>query len=203
MILYSQHDPSYDRKTLGVSKLTVHGYGCFLVSMANLFQKSPIELLSVSNGITPDGLLNASVMAKYCGGEYLGQKTTGQGWQIAQTDHYAAQGFSTHFFCVNLQERKQIDPLNFPAKVEPLSYRIVNIRIFTDVALPPGNFETPLQGPFPDVKPNAWSADAITFCKNNGFMKGYETGLFNPKGSITREEIAVIVQRLYNSMNKV
>ncbi len=193
MFLYSQKDPAYDRKTLGNSNLTVHGYGCFLVSMANLFQRSPVELLSVPNGITPDGLLNASVIAKYCGGAYTGQFDSGLGWQIAQTDHYAPQGFPTHFFLVNQQTKEQVDPLDFPAKVEPLTYHIVNVRVFTGTKFVPA--QLPPVGPFPDIEPDRWSAPVIAEAKALGFVSGYADGTFKPTQPISREEAVALVMK--------
>lgn len=200
MQLYSQHDPAYDRKKLGKSNLTVHGYGCFLVSLANLYQRSPVELLGIPNAINDDGLLIASVIAKYCGGEYSGQFQAGAGWQIAQTDHFAPQGFPTHFFAVNLQSKQQIDPLKFPAVVEPLTYKIVNVRVFTNTDLPAGSFQPPPSGPYPDVAVDRWSVEPIRWAKEKGIMTGYENGLFEPLKPVSREELAVVAKRLYDSL---
>lgn len=194
--LYSQHDPSYDRLKLGDSNLTIHGYGCFLTSLANLFQKSPVELLKIKGGINADGLLIASVIAKECGGEYLGQAQTGEGWQIAQTDHYTAQGFPTHFFCVNLQTKQQIDPLKFPAIVEPLKYKIVNVRVFKGQVLKPEVIQPIPVGPFPDVAPDRWSAPAIEKAKFLKWIDGYPDGTFKPEKPMTREEVVALVVKI-------
>lgn len=194
MQLYSQHDPSYDRLKIGSSTLTIHGYGCFLCSLGTLFQKHPTEIMKIPNAITPDGLVVAGVIAKACGGDYTGQFQNGFGWQIAQTDHYAAQGYPTHFFCVNMQTKQQIDPLKFPAVVEPLSYHVVNVRVFTGTKLDT-SVAIPV-GPFPDVAPDRWSCGAIQFCKDNGLLKGYDDGTFKPEKQVTREELAVVIQRL-------
>jgi len=201
MKLYSQRDPAYDRKKIGQSNLTVHGFGCFVVSIANLFQKQPETLLNVIGGYTPEGLLYAKVLAKECGGEYIGRATTGEGWQIAQTDHYQRQGYETHFFCVNLEKRQMIDPLKFPATVETLAFRIVNVRVFTGVKL--DTSVTIPTGPFPDVGLERWSADAITFCKDEKFMQGYDDGTFKPTNPVSREEMAVVIERLYTALAKV
>lgn len=135
MILYSQHDPAFQNLTLGQSHLTVGGFGCFLCSLATIYQRSPQSLLSIPNAVTPEGLLIASVIASNCGGEALpATNVPPQGWCIAQTDHYAPLGFSTHFFVCNPQANQMVDPLKFPALIEPISYHIVNYRPFTKIA---------------------------------------------------------------------
>jgi hypothetical protein len=134
--MYSQHDPAYDRLLLGKSKLTIHGYGCFLTSIANLYGVHPTELLKVKGGVTDTGLVVSSVLAKYCGGEVLPTtKTAPKGWCIGMTDQYKNQGFPTHFLCVNMDTKQQIDPLDFPCNIEPLTYKIVEFRPFTGVKL--------------------------------------------------------------------
>lgn len=50
--------------------------------------------------------------------------------------------------------------------------------------------------PFPDVDSDRWSAEAISFVKEKGLMKGYEDGTFKPERPVSREELAVILQRL-------
>jgi hypothetical protein len=135
-MLYSQHDPAFDRMTLGQSQLTVHGFGCYLTSIANLFQRPVTELLKVPGGITADGLVVSNVLAAYCGGSYGGaSQIPGKGWCIGMTDKYASLGYPTHFICVNLDTHQQIDPLKFPAVIEPLTYPIKEYRVFGGVKL--------------------------------------------------------------------
>ncbi len=153
MNLYSQRDPLYKSQKLGKSTLTVGDYGCFLCSIATLFQKDPTTLLGVSEAFTDDGILNSNILAQFCGG-VAGAKTTDapEGWCIAQTDHYASKGFTQHFFCVNVQTKEQIDPLKFPAAIEPLTFNIQSYRPFTNVALKSGATE-PVNAPAKPAAP--------------------------------------------------
>lgn len=136
MNLYSQRDPAYKNQKLGKSSLNVDGYGCFLCSIATLYQKNPTELLGVAGAFDDQGVLNSGILATFCGGS-AGAKTTEApaDWCIAQTDHYASKGFPMHFFCVNAQTKEQIDPLKFPAVIEPLTFNIQSYRPFTNVTL--------------------------------------------------------------------
>lgn len=199
MSLYSQRDPSYDRKTLGDSQLTIHGYGCFLVSLANLYQKQPVELLSIPKAFTPDGLLIASVIASYCGGEALPPQSSPPAlnqWCIAMTDHYAAQGYPTHFFCYNYQTDEMIDPLKFPAVIEKRTYKIKQYRPFSNPKLTKAS--ATVVGPFPDVAADRFSSKEIQWAKDNKIMKGYDSGIFEPTKPVTREELAIVAKRLYD-----
>ncbi len=135
MNLYSQKDPAYSKKHLGKSKLTVHGYGCFVCSIATLYQIDPAELLEVPKAFTKEGLLDSSKLAQFCGGEVTKKLIAPDGWCIAMTDHYKDQGFETHFFCVNTQTNEMVDPLKFPARIEPISYKIKHYRVFTNTVL--------------------------------------------------------------------
>lgn len=49
---------------------------------------------------------------------------------------------------------------------------------------------------FPDVEAGRWSEEAIKYCKEKGFMKGSEDGLFHPTDALTREQMATILFRL-------
>ena len=51
---------------------------------------------------------------------------------------------------------------------------------------------------FNDVDEKIWSYKYINTLANNGILKGYEDGSFKPKNGITRAEIAVILERMYN-----
>ena len=48
---------------------------------------------------------------------------------------------------------------------------------------------------FPDVDPNIWYAEYITFAVKNGWINGYEDGNFRPNAPITRDEAAKILAR--------
>lgn len=191
---YSQKDPAFSPLNLGPSKLHIGGYGCFLMSLATFFQKSPLELLKIANAILPSGDLISSVIARECGGEALpATSIPPAGWCIGITDRYKPQ-FPTHFLLVNVTTGQQIDPLDFPAKPEPISYSFIKYRPFTNGKLP----NTPLTlatGPFPDVEPERWSAPAIDAAKQLGIVTGYADGTFKPTQPITREEAVALVMK--------
>jgi hypothetical protein len=146
MNLYSQRDPLYKNQKLGKSTLNVDGYGCFLCSIATLYQKHPTELLGVAEAFDDQGILNSGILAQFCGGS-AGAKMTDapEGWCIAQTDHYASKGFTQHFFCVNVKTKQQIDPLAFPATIAPLTFAIQSYRPFTNVVLKSGAATEPIK----------------------------------------------------------
>lgn len=135
MEYFSQRDPAYSFLTLGNTKMTIYGFGCFLCSIGMLYQWHPRSLMAVQGGIIgSSGLLVSSVLAKACGGAALPQTTVPpQGWCIAVTNKYAPK-YPTHFFCVHPQKKLQIDPLRFPAGVQPLTYPIVAYRPFTKIS---------------------------------------------------------------------
>ena len=47
---------------------------------------------------------------------------------------------------------------------------------------------------FPDVKPDAWYAEAVDWASQTGIVSGTGAG-FDPEGSVTREQIASILYR--------
>ena len=49
---------------------------------------------------------------------------------------------------------------------------------------------------FKDVDTERWSAEAIRWCAEKGYIKGYPDGTFRPEEPITREQLAVILKRL-------
>ncbi|MCF6096902.1 S-layer homology domain-containing protein [Thermovorax subterraneus] len=57
--------------------------------------------------------------------------------------------------------------------------------------------KTGRKGQFKDVKEDAWYANAVYTAADWGFVNGYEDGTFRPEGTITREEIAVILSRTF------
>lgn len=195
MELYSQKDPAYGHRKLGKSKLTVSGFGCFVCSIATLYQRHPEELLAVTGGIQNDGNLISDVLARACGGRALpGTTKPPTGWCIAKTDHYASAGYPTHFFCVNPQTREQIDPLDLPAKVEPLTYRILEYRPFTNTVL---DTSAPVPVPvFADVAIGSPGEAEIKEYKERGIVKGYPDGLFRPDEQVSRRELMIILKRL-------
>lgn len=195
MKLYSQRDPAYKNLKLA-NKLTIGSHGCFVASMATLFQKPIEEILKIKNAIDKYGNLNSAIVAKACGGAALTATTTPpDGWCIAVTNQYAPT-FPTHFFLCNPKLKKQIDPLDFPCAPEKLSYPVIEYRPFTGIKL---NIEAvPPQGVFPDVEVGRWSEDAIKFCKDNAYLLGGDDGLFRPTAFLTREELAVVIKRIFS-----
>ena len=49
---------------------------------------------------------------------------------------------------------------------------------------------------FKDVEDTRWSKEAIDFCVQQGLIVGFEDGTFRPAEPVTREQIAVIIERL-------
>ena len=52
---------------------------------------------------------------------------------------------------------------------------------------------------FPDVSPTAWYADAVNWAAANGYVTGYDNGLFGPEDDLTREQMAAILHRYAGS----
>lgn len=196
MQLYSQRDPSYDRKLLGKSNRTIHSDGCFLVSIATLYQRHPSDLLDTPGAFDGNGNLFSNVLARECGGSASASTNKPpSGWSIAVTDFYATEGFATHFFLVNVDIGMQVDPLDFPAKIEPMDprYKIKQFRPFTNTKLGLAIVQPPI---FTDVPADHPNAAAIKLCKERGIFKGYADGSFKPDAALRRSEMAEIAARL-------
>ena len=52
---------------------------------------------------------------------------------------------------------------------------------------------------FPDVSPTAWYADAVNWAAANGYVTGYDNGLYGPEDDLTREQMAAILYRYAGS----
>ncbi len=50
---------------------------------------------------------------------------------------------------------------------------------------------------FSDVQAGYWYENAVAYCYQKGYIKGYEDGTFNPYGNITRAEFATILYRVF------
>lgn len=55
---------------------------------------------------------------------------------------------------------------------------------------------------FKDVEKDRWSAAAIGWCADNGIINGFDDGTFRPTEPATREQIAAILYRFAQKMNK-
>ena len=51
------------------------------------------------------------------------------------------------------------------------------------------------KNPFRDVKADQWYTDAVLWASTNGIVKGYGDGRFGPMDTLTREQLAVMLQR--------
>lgn len=49
---------------------------------------------------------------------------------------------------------------------------------------------------FKDVKPGLKGYNAINYCAENGFMKGFSDGTFRPDQNVTREQLAIVIERI-------
>lgn len=47
---------------------------------------------------------------------------------------------------------------------------------------------------------STWAKDAVEFCTEKGYMQGKSNNNFDPRSPITREEMAVVIQRIVNSL---
>lgn len=134
--MFSQIDPKFKDEKLPNSNLTIGGWGCFLCSLSNLAggKIHPLELMKTPNGFVKGGLLVSGVLAQALGMERSETvKTAPKGWCIGVTDHYKNKGVPTHFVCVNMQTKKMIDPLAYPAKIEDNTYKYFQYRTFEGV----------------------------------------------------------------------
>ncbi len=50
---------------------------------------------------------------------------------------------------------------------------------------------------FSDVQEGYWYENAVAYCYQKGYIKGYEDGTFDPYGNITRAEFATILYRVF------
>ncbi|MEW5920497.1 MAG: N-acetylmuramoyl-L-alanine amidase [Bacillota bacterium] len=61
-----------------------------------------------------------------------------------------------------------------------------------------------LQGTFTDVPQNHWAAGAIRFVSDGerAIMSGFSDGAFKPDEPVTRAQLAVVAERIYNLLRK-
>ena len=53
---------------------------------------------------------------------------------------------------------------------------------------------------FPDVEKDSWYEKAVVWAAANGVVEGYDDGLFYPHQSVSREEMCVILDRLFTKL---
>ncbi len=55
--------------------------------------------------------------------------------------------------------------------------------------------ETPADAGYTDIPPGKWYSDAVNWANAAGIVNGYPDGTFQPSGTLTREQLAVILYR--------
>lgn len=103
--------------------------------------------------------------------------------------HWAHEGID---FCIGnkIMGSTRTDKLTFEpetdctrAMVVSMLYRISNVA------------EVKYANEFPDVKADAWYADAVAWAKRNNVVSGYDNGNFGPNDKVSREQLAVILMK--------
>lgn len=61
----------------------------------------------------------------------------------------------------------------------------------------PDDIEMEMKDMFEDVNETRWSKEDIEWCANNGIIQGFPDGKFHPEKSLTREQGAALIHRLY------
>jgi hypothetical protein len=172
-MFYSQRDVKWATKKLGFGKTTIGSSGCFITSIGNIVEKTPIEIndLAKKCGAFNVDMLNAGILAKYLGYGYVKQIRPPVSVCVAETNYYKKVGVPQHFFLLNPKNSKRVDPLDIEPAWESNNYPIVSYRLFVkleakkspvasqkpaDVKLPTPPVETPViakQEPITTPKP--------------------------------------------------
>ena len=58
------------------------------------------------------------------------------------------------------------------------------------------SYTVPAEINFPDVENSAWYYNDVAIGVNAGYIKGYESGLFGPEDTLTREQICVMLDNI-------
>ena len=135
MILFSQKDRRWTNRTIGKTKLLLGRFGCLITSIGMLVEKRPDEVndtLTRNNCFSSAGELYCDQAAKVFGREYEKTLFAPDFACIAETDHFAKEGYLQHFF-VYLTGSNIADPLDGKIKLNP--YNIVSYRIFKENAV--------------------------------------------------------------------
>lgn len=69
---------------------------------------------------------------------------------------------------------------------------------FTVIAMRFANVSADVTNPFTDIATNDWYYTAVTSAVSYGWINGYSDGSFRPQATITRAEVATIVNRMLN-----
>lgn len=69
---------------------------------------------------------------------------------------------------------------------------------FTVIAMRFANVSATVTNPFTDISENDWFYSAVTSATSYGWITGYSNGTFRPNATITRAEVATIVNRMLN-----
>ena len=69
---------------------------------------------------------------------------------------------------------------------------------FTVIAMRFANVSAMVTNPFTDISENDWFYSAVTSATSYGWITGYSNGTFRPNATITRAEVATIVNRMLN-----
>ena len=69
---------------------------------------------------------------------------------------------------------------------------------FTVIAMRFANVSATVTNPFTDISKNDWFYSAVTSATSYGWITGYSNGTFRPNATITRAEVATIVNRMLN-----
>ena len=136
-MFYSQKDIRWATKKLGFGKTTIGSSGCFITSIGNLVEKTPVEIndLAKKCGAFNVDMLNAGVLAKELGYGYVKQIRPPVNVCVAETNYYSKMGVPQHFFLFNPKNAKRVDPLDLSPGWESNTYPIVSYRLFVKTEL--------------------------------------------------------------------
>lgn len=134
----SQKDFRWSNKKLGTCNTTIGLSGCFITSLGNLLDKTPLEvnqILLEGGGYKYGCMVDSYKAAKLLGMSYEKKSpiTPVEEPVIAETDYYAPK-IPKHFF-VLLPNKDIIDPLN--PIIRKNNFSIKSIRIFKKLLVSP------------------------------------------------------------------
>ena len=74
------------------------------------------------------------------------------------------------------------------------TYTMVNVKAAHTLTVKTTAADT--EWPFVDVADDYWAREAIEWAYEQGYMNGYSATIFNPSGSVTRQQLWMILARL-------